>query len=849
MTALPQNEVFTLSAGSGGSERPAFSGDRRQHGNGLKAELQAATNSEPRDETPTREDPTGTYITFVSFPGFELVLKSLDSLASGTQPELIAVSTEDTEAGSVQRATVFIPEGKKSYFLKKLDQYLETTDSAKARNADLVETIASIRRATIRELWTDPPEEFPTGTERVWWEVWLSRRDGHELNRLERYAESNELTLSRDYLGFGNRTVALVRANIEELSRAMLSLDDIAELRRPHDVASFLTAQPSAEQAQWVNDLLNRLSPASLDAPAACVLDTGVQQNHPLLRDSLHTGDVHTIDSGESQRDVHGHGTEMAGLALYGDLEQALTSSLPIALRHRLESVKFLRGDFDSVDSVEKDLYGAITARAVDRPEIQAPDRRRVFSVATTSPRLPAVSDANAKVHDPGKPTAWSATIDALAAGCSVDYSNPPFTYLDSDENVDPRLFVLSAGNIRDVRPFDDHLSRSDIEPVEDPAQAWNAITVGAFTDLDDMSGAIPSFGNYMPLAPRGELAPTSRTSVVFDSAKWPVKPDVVAEGGNVARSPDGTSVDTPENLAILTTRAHNPGQGAFTTTRDTSAATAQVTAIAADVMASYPDFWPETVRALVVHSAEWTPIMRRRLEGEQLREHRSRVFRRYGMGVPDLTRALNSAADALTLVSQSVIRPFEHVAGRGNEGRAWEMNTHELPWPTEVLEGLGETQVRMRVTLSYFIQPNPSRRGWTGRYIYPSHGLRFAVRRAAESTEEFRKRINTRAREDGEKIIPSESDSKQWFFGANQQQSAGSLHTDIWSGNASELARRGVLAIYPVAGWWKHSKQRNRSEFGVRYSLVVSVETPEIDADVWTPVYQQIQASIPITT
>lgn len=405
----------------------------------------------------------------------------------------------------------------------------------------------------------------------------------------------------------------------------------------------------------------------------------------------------------------------------------------------------------------------------------------------------------------------------------------------------------MSAGNIRNLRPDDDPLSRSDLEPVEDPAQAWNGITVGAFTNMDDMSGSHPSFAGYTPLAPRGELAPSSRTSVVFDSKKWPVKPDVVAEGGNYALSPGQSSLDTPDNLAVLTTRKHHAGQGSLTTTRDTSAATAQVASIAANIMARYPHFWPETVRALVVHSAKWTTPMLANLEAERLRESRAKLLRRYGLGVPDLTRAANSATDSLTLISQSTIRPFEHRDGSGAEGKVREMNLHALPWPNDVLEGLGYTEVQMRVTLSYFIEPNPSNRGWSGRYQYPSHGLRFAVKRAEESTDEFRRRINKQARTPGDQVQSSASDSPQWFFGSNQQQSAGSLHTDIWTGTAADLASRGVLAVFPVSGWWKHNKQLNRSDAGVPYSLVVSIETPGVDADIWTPVYQQISPSVQV--
>ena len=53
------------------------------------------------------------------------------------------------------------------------------------------------------------------------------------------------------------------------------------------------------------------------------------------------------------------------------------------------------------------------------------------------------------------------------------------------------------------------------------------------------------------------------------------------------------------------------------------------------------------------------------------------------------------------------------------------------MPWPLDELEQLGETQVEMRVTLSYFIEPNPSSRGFRSRYRYESHGLRFECKAA----------------------------------------------------------------------------------------------------------------------
>ena len=173
-------------------------------------------------------------------------------------------------------------------------------------------------------------------------------------------------------------------------------------------------------------------------------------------------------------------------------------------------------------------------------------------------------------------------------------------------------------------------------------------------------------------------------------------------------------------------------------------------------------------------------------------------------------------------------------------------MTLHELPWPIGELESLGEALVDLRVTLSYFVEPNPSSRGWNGRYVYPSHGLRFAMRRADENVDSFRKRINTQARDGGEKIGPSGTE-EGWFFGAHQQHAAGSLHTDMWKGTAVDLASKGAIAVYPVAGWWKSRPVHDQSGAGVDYSLVVSIESPDVEVDLWTPVSQQVAGLVEV--
>lgn len=388
----PIPEPFTRSSAGGSTQRPPFTGNRKTHGTALKTSLEDAAQTES-PAAAEDEQAAGTYLTFVSFPGLDLALESLDPRNAGAHPELVSVVRQDTADGVTELATVFIPDGGKKYFLSRIDRYVETADLPKAKNASLIDSIQYIRRATIRELWTDDPEDFPIAFTKTWWEVWLRKRDGKELERLSAYAASNNMRMGKHHLGFGDRTVALVHATTEELGDALNSLDDLAELRRPHEVAAMITMDSAAEQAEWVDELLSRVSAAPHDAPAACIIDTGVQVNHPLLRASLDVDDAHAIDASWSPDDRAGHGTEMAGLALYGDLGGALVSSLPVVLSHKLESVKFLP-DPSSTNGHDKELYGAVTAKAVDRPEIHAPKRARVFPLLPLHLALPPLLTA-----------------------------------------------------------------------------------------------------------------------------------------------------------------------------------------------------------------------------------------------------------------------------------------------------------------------------------------------------------------------------------------------------------------------------------------------------------------------
>ena len=135
---------------------------------------------------------------------------------------------------------------------------------------------------------------------------------------------------------------------------------------------------------------------------------------------------------------------------------------------------------------------------------------------------------------------------------------------------------------------------------IHDPAQAWNALTVGGYTEKLTIDAA--TWPGWQPLAGRGDLAPCSCTSTTW--GKWPIKPDIVMEAGNMGRNPAVADPDYPDDLQLLTTAHNFLIQRPLTTFGDTSGAAALAARFAAMVWAKYPALWPETIRALMVHSA-----------------------------------------------------------------------------------------------------------------------------------------------------------------------------------------------------------------------------------------------------
>jgi hypothetical protein len=775
---------------------------RAEHGARILAEMRAAF-TESEEERPHDER-------LESAPGIFVEVE----LQPGTNPEITLDRKRDgVRTGAVQRTedneikvALFVPDGARPVLEQVLEEYREGDLNKKKEppKKDRVEPIESIRRIRFETFWTDELSALPTEPQdTIWWEAWCYKGMAEDVR--EAAGKIDCVIADQHYwLHFPETTVIQIKSTRVAMELLLFATAGIAELRRASATPVFFLEAEYDEQIQWTENLAERVVWPNNDAPAVCLLDTGINRGHMLIEPALAIDDLLSINNAWGSDDHDGHGTGMAGLTLLGDLFPILQDTGQISLRHRLESVKILPpGGFPQNDPQS---YGSITQSAVSLAEVNKPERSRIFCTAITNKD---VSGARAST--------WSAAVDQASFGL-----------MPADEDQGPkRLFVISAGNIPPELEMDKLIDPSEA-PIEDPAQAWNALTVGGYTDKTEIDDE--GYEDWQPLVEAGDLSPFSRTSITWPQGKSPNKPDLVMEAGNRAVSPAESQVITLDSLSLLTT-GEDIAQNPIRSFSATSAAAAQAARLCASISATYPAMWPETIRALMVHSAEWTPRMLAELNGVRNMTDRYPLLRKFGHGVPSLERALASANNHLALLAQNEISPFSCESGKKRFG---DSHYYRLPWPKELLEGLGEQDVRLKIALSYFIEPNPGRFASIDAQRYQSFGLRFDMKRRTENEGDFLERTNALNREDPLGPGPNGGDNQGWMFGPNSI-SAGSLHCDEWQGPAVQLASRNMICIKPVTGWWKDSAANCRRSG--RYALIVTLSAPNIEIDLHTPI------------
>ncbi|UVS29581.1 S8 family peptidase [Bacteroides fragilis] len=645
----------------------------------------------------------------------------------------------------------------------------------------MIEPINAIKPADIHALYTST-EDFDKlpDNKAFLFELWITKTKEYDTVKLSDVLDKLAiLKAGKNHLDFDGVDVWMIKATKQQLCELPLSIGYIEGVR-PYHQPSILIKNRS-ESREW-SELIEGEIQFALDKDSTRIglLDSGVNNAHKLLAPALPNDRMKSAISVPDTTDHSDHGTGMAGLMLYGDLTDiTYRHGGPIIIEQDLASVKIV----ENGHTTDPDFYGAVIEDAI-------------YQAQTMGASIQCMAVTDGTSYD-GKSTSSSASLDESI------YHNGKCD----------RLVLVSAGNIEPPEvDATNYLESCKANAVQSPAQAWNALTVGAYTEK-----TIVTDESYKALAAPGNLSPMSRSSWSWRNGCN--KPEIVMEGGNIAYHPVFQTTTHPDLSLITTCQDLAESLEQF---HATSAATALATRLAAKIKTATPALSMLSVRGMMVHSAKWTPEM---IRIGNIKD----IIPLCGYGVPDEETALFSNEKYATFIFENELIPYWEKDGSNTYNQ---LHFYDLPWPTEVLEQMGEENVKIRITLSYYVKPSPGYAGRSNKYRYPSATLHFDLKSASESMEEFLCRRN---KSEGEKR--TDNDTNRWTI-KQQRREQGTVQSDWIECTAAELASCGQIIIYPGQGWWKERKLANVDNV-IKYSLIVSIETTK------TEIYDAVETAI----
>ena len=677
--------------------------------------------------------------------------------------------------------TVFVKKDKRNWLEKKVDKY-ENKNTLKENPCyeKIIAPINNIVATDIRTLYVSAAEFDAIPEEGSFrYELWLSHSRENTKESIETTLLQLRIEKVAEPLLFDGVDVWLIGADKQQLSTLPLSLGYIEGIR-PYKEPSVLI-KTNKENREWSELIKNQITFCD-DAENVIVgiLDTGVNNAHELLKDSLPNNRMDVAIGVQSAVDKTDHGTGMAGLALLGDLTDiAYQRNVSIDVHHALSSIKIYEDGY----TTPKEFYGAVIEDAIDKA-----------SNMKASIQCMAITDESSYN---GIATSSSAALDE-----SIYH-----------QGLCDRLVLVSAGNVETSDVYsNNYIESCKAHTVKSPAQAWNALTVGAYTEK-----AVINDDAYKPLAALGGVSPYSCSSFPWNEKRN--KPEIVMEGGNVAYHNSLKEI-SHSDLSLVTTS--NNLQEPLESFCATSAATGLATRLAARIKVENPQLSMLSIRGLMIHSARWTDEMKRI---NKIEERMSLC----GYGVPDEDIAIYSNEKYATYIFENQLIPYI----KGETSNVYgQMHFYDLPWPKELLEEMGSEEVRIRITLSYYVKPSPGYAGRTSKYRYASATLHFDLKTATETQEEFLCRRNNN---EGKKTTDNENN--RWTI-KKQRRERGTVQSDSIKCTAADLAEMDKIVVFPGPGWWRDRKLANVDNI-VSYSLIVSIETKETD------IYNAVETAI----
>lgn len=523
------------------------------------------------------------------------------------------------------------------------------------------------------------------------------------------------------------------------------------------------------------------------NAPKICIIDSGLQENHRLLRDAIdNINSKSYLPANNSVADEvpgGGHGTKVAGNILFG-------SSIPKTgnVKHQvwIQNARVL--------NERRELPSELFPPALMKRIVDDYEPTRVFNLSVNSLR------PCKKVHM----SEWGASID----------------YLSHEKKC---LFIVSTGNIKSSNVvisnpgISEHLGSgrnypsyllSDASRIANPAQSCFALTVGSVGHIKFQTQDKESFC--------GKDEPSSFTRCGPGIWKM-IKPDVVEYGGDFAKEKVANPLITTEPLcASEVVKTTGAGSNAIGYDIGTSFAAGKVSHIVSAILKEIPNASPNLIRTLIAQSA--------RLPETIFREPTLDNIRMYGYGIANKVRATQNSARRITLTAESEIA-------------AKQAEIYTLKIPDEIRRAGNDFDILIEVSVAYTAIPRRTRRR-TRSYL--STWVDWTSSKLEETYNQFKARVTHYS--EGDEIVDPVDDATniRWRIRENTnwgtvqglRRQDSSLQKDWVIMQAFQVPAQFSIAVVGHKGWEKDIQKK------VPYAISVSFEV--LGAEI--PLYNLIQ-------
>ena len=450
------------------------------------------------------------------------------------------------------------------------------------------------------------------------------------------------------------KNFCLLRIGVgKQLYEDILSLREVAHVNRP----------PRTKLEIALNSDIGELpiegNPPD-DATGILVVDSGILPGHPLLGDAV--GDAFAVATRYSTKiledrpyDDVGHGTQVAGVALYGDVHKCIDDkSFNPEIWVFSAKVMFKDEDgyaaYDEKELLEHQLDGAVRRIVKDYPNC------RVINLSLGN------YDDKMRMYKEKPQFNLAAHVDELSKELNV-------------------IFVVSAGN--NDYPDGDYPAylldeTTDQAKIIDPATSALALTVGALSRYPTRE-VLSGYQKDYP-------SPITRVGPGY---KGMIKPELVEHGGGFG-----------EESNVITLNPNWIGEGRlFTLVSGTSFSAPKVSNYIARLINEYPQKSHNLIKALLISSASTPPKSKRPEPLSEIDIYESDkkgmdILKIYGYGKPNLEKAIYSEGNRVLLIRENVIKLKQ---------------IHFYPFylPKEFIETTGDKQISVTLVFDPPINKN----------------------------------------------------------------------------------------------------------------------------------------------